>query len=90
VLNENIDWKKVEAAATEHAWALAEKKAEMDREFYGKLAEWGERLALALLVSLVIQQLVNGQSVMAAILALIPTAAAYTASFFWLKKSKTL
>jgi hypothetical protein len=65
-----------------------EKHGVYKREFYGKLAEWGERLALALLVSLVIQQFIDGQSVTTAILALIPTAAVYMAAFFWLKKSK--
>ena len=89
MLDEHTDWAKVEGEAAKHAMALAEKRAEMDREFYGKLAEWGERFALAIMVSLVIQQL-SSQSLTLMIIALIATAASYAASFLWLKKSKTL
>ena len=66
----------------------AQERQKIKEEFYGKLAEWGERAALALFVSLVIQNLVEGASTLFMIGATITTGVVYWLSYNWLKKSK--
>jgi hypothetical protein len=84
-----IDYKKAELAAAGRVWTELEKRTEREREFYGKLAEWGERVSLALLVSLVIQQLLNNNpSLTLVIIPLFATGLMYVLSYYWLKKSK--
>lgn len=57
---------------------------------YDKLADWGERMALAFLVSLVIQRIVTGTPLtsMSMLGGISVTALAYGLAYYWLKRTK--
>ncbi|MEK7541323.1 MAG: hypothetical protein AAB533_00540 [Patescibacteria group bacterium] len=57
---------------------------------YEKLADWGERVALLLFGSLVVQQLLIGRPLMsgAVLTGAAVTALAYGLAYWWLKQAK--
>lgn len=57
---------------------------------YSKLADWGERVALVMLGSLVVEQIVNGAPVMSVsvVVGAFVTALAYGAAYHWLRQAK--
>jgi hypothetical protein len=59
-----------------------------ERDFYGELAKWGERIALAIFISLVVQRLVSGATLGQVILGSFVSAIVYYYSFRLLKISK--
>jgi uncharacterized membrane protein len=67
------------------------KEKKLTAKQYEKLAEWGERAALVGLGSLVVQQIVNGASIisLSVITGAVVTALTYYQAYLWLKKAKS-
>ena len=67
------------------------KEKKLTAKQYEKLAEWGERAALVGLGSLVVQQIVDGASVvsLSVITGAVVTALTYYQAYHWLKKAKS-
>jgi hypothetical protein len=66
------------------------REGQLQRELYEKWAEWGERFALVLFSSLVIQQLLSHARVATILISLVGTGAVYSFSLYWLRQSKRL
>lgn len=64
-------------------------KPQLTSRQYGKLADWGERVALVGLGSLVVQQIAKGVSVTSpsVILGALVTGLTYLIAYSWLKQS---
>ena len=63
-------------------------RAQNRRDFHGELAKWGERLSLALFVSLVVQGLVAGASLQQILIGLSIAGISYFFSLRLLRISK--
>jgi hypothetical protein len=57
---------------------------------YAKLADWGERVALAMFGSLVVQRIVQGISIasISIIVGALVAALVYGLAYYWLKQAK--
>jgi hypothetical protein len=78
----------MEQGEWQHTQAGEKERIQNERDFHGELSKWGERISLALFVSLVIQGLVAGTSIQQVLIGLFMTGVSYYYSLRQLKASK--